>query len=122
MYNRALTISEIEKRISELETLKVLILKALESEGSSMESQVLKKYVEIQSVTDVAEFMNLQGNRIKTGGHRKGERKFISNDIKSFIVNASKTDDLAILAKVLFNYNKGELELKSVVSSCSKSK
>ncbi len=120
MHNKALTLNEINKKIDEYESIKILISKSVQEPAENIDSKILKRYIEIQSVTDTAEYLNSNGYRIKIEG-RKGERKYISNDIKDIILNAPKDSKLAVIAKALFNYNKGKVSMNQIVNLCKNS-
>lgn len=118
--NKALTLSEIDQRIEDLNQIKKAIKSALDTETSKPEEEVMKKYIEIQSVVGVAEYFNALGHRIKTDGHRKGERKYISNDVRDIILNGSKESPIHVLARALIKHNKGAINFNSLLVTCKK--
>lgn len=60
--------------------------------SDSLETIVIKKYLELGDVVKVAAYINNQGHRIKTNSY-KGERKYISNDIADIIYNPDEIVD-----------------------------
>lgn len=55
-------------------------------EGDTFETIVFKKYLELENVKKVADYVNQLGYRIKTDSYI-GERKYIGNDITEIITN-----------------------------------
>lgn len=73
----------------------------------TVEGRAFQKYIEIQSVADVASWMNEEGYRIPTRG---GERKYISNDITALIMGKEIDVDgeLQQFARKIHLYMKGK--------------
>ena len=63
------------------------------------------KYIELESVTEVAKKLNEEGYRVKSA---TGERKYISNDISEVICakNAINDKEIDLLTKELFKMHK----------------
>lgn len=55
-------------------------------EDDTFETIVFKKYLELENVKKVADYVNQLGYRIKTNSYI-GERKYIGNDISEIIIN-----------------------------------
>lgn len=55
-------------------------------EEDTLETIIFKKYLELESVKKVADYINQLGYRIKTQSYI-GEKKYISNDISEIIAN-----------------------------------
>lgn len=76
-----MTIIEIEDKIIKLKQLKIFIEKNQLKEDDSFEEIVFKKYLELESVSKVAEYINFKGYKFN------GQRKYISNDISTILRN-----------------------------------
>lgn len=73
-------IAEIEKVIDTIEN------NACINENDSLETIVYKKYLELENVYKVSNYINDLGHRIKTQSHI-GERKYTPNDITEIITS-----------------------------------
>jgi hypothetical protein len=94
-------IDDIEKKIKELNKLKKL-LRIPVVDDDSIEELVFKKYLELENVTKVAEYINGVGHRIRN-------RKYIANDISAIITSKEirlKNRDLKETVIKLFKAHK----------------
>lgn len=78
-------IQKIEKIINILES------KSQIKEEDNFETIVLKKYLELESVRAVANYINELGYRVKTDSYI-GERKYIGTDITKIILSDTESD------------------------------
>jgi len=99
-----MNIDDINKKVKELNKLKKL-LKIPITENDTQEEIIYKKYLEIESVTKVAKYVNQLGYRINN-------RKYIANDISSIIVDKEiviKNNELRqIVNKIFMSHKKGK--------------
>lgn len=65
-------------------------------ESDSIETIIFKKYIELNELTKVADYINDKGYRIKTSSYI-GERKYISNDISEVINNPSTNVNISLI-------------------------
>ncbi|RXM73639.1 hypothetical protein DP144_13895 [Clostridium tetani] len=56
------------------------------NENDTLETIVFKKYLELENVKNVADYINSLGYRIKTQSYI-GQRKYTSNDISEIIIS-----------------------------------
>ena len=98
-------ISDIEKQIKELEEKKKLLQRIYSIKTDDVNELVYIKYIQLESVTEVAREINKAGYRIKTN---YSERKYISNDISEILCtkNAINDGEINLLAKELFKMHK----------------
>lgn len=119
---------DISKRLSEFTEIKDNIIKANEkkldtinkyievlkncnlNDKDSLETKIFKLYLVLNSTTDVADYLNNLGLRIKTESN-KGFRKFLPIDITDVIryqsVNVSDLDLREAVIKLQRNNSKG---------------
>lgn len=96
-----MNVVDINKKIKELNKLKRLLSIPI-ADSDNVEEIIFKKYLELESVAKVAEFINGLG-------HRKGNRKYIANDISSAIKckdTRIKNNELKSVVTKLFNAHK----------------
>ncbi len=72
------------------------VIKVIENNGTikeedTIETIIFKKYLELENVQLVANYINDLGYRIKTESY-KGKRKFIGSDISDIIASNVKVD------------------------------
>lgn len=94
-------VEDVNKRIKELNKLKKLLNIPI-TEDDSVEEKVFKKYLEVESVSEVAKYIN-------TLGYRIDNRKYIANDISSMITNKNimlKNKELQVMVMKLFKSHK----------------
>lgn len=92
-------IQKIEKIINILEN------KSQIKEDDNFETIVLKKYLELESVRAVANYINELGYRVKTNSYI-GERKYIGTDITKIILSDLDIDkDLKEVVKLIQELN-----------------
>lgn len=99
-------IEDIDKKIEQLQFLKMLCLEPI-PEGSSLDTIIYKKYLEIESVKNVAKWLNDQGYRIESPA--TGEKiKYHENDVSARIKDkkADVREDLKGVVQKLFLKNK----------------
>ncbi|MFZ5968406.1 MAG: hypothetical protein ACOYVK_14685 [Bacillota bacterium] len=108
--NRKISADNIDYEIQELQKLKIKILDILQQPSKTLHEEILRKYIELQSVTEVADYFNQQEYCVEEQYYngQVRERKFTSNDI-SHLIKMSKDkieaeEDLIIFTKTLFNY------------------
>jgi len=115
MHNKTLTINEIERMIDDLNTVRDTITEALQIPCDDISSTIAGKYIELQNVVETADYLNSQGFRVYTGGCRKGDRKYISNDVADTITDINNKGELFTVARALFNYNKGKISTGALI-------
>lgn len=92
-------IEEAKERIKELQDF----IEQIESyQADTLEKESIFLYVQLESVTKVAVELNKKGYKV-------GNRKVISKDV-SDIIRQKPIDDLHVMAKKLFNGNKGRAQ------------
>lgn len=92
-------IQKIEKIINILEN------KSQIKEDDNFETIVFKKYLELESVRAVANYINELGYRVKTNSYI-GERKYIGTDITKIILSDLDIDkDLKEIVKLIQELN-----------------
>lgn len=94
-------VEDINKRVKELNKLKKLLNTPI-NEDDSVEEKVFKKYLEVESVSEVAKYINALGYRIDN-------RKYIANDISSMITSKNimlKNKELQVVVMKLFKSHK----------------
>ena len=92
-------IQKIEKIINILEN------KSQIKEDDNFETIVFKKYLELESVRAVANYINELGYRVKTDSYI-GERKYIGTDITKIILSDIEIDkELKEVAKLVQELN-----------------
>ena len=92
-------IQKIEKIINILEN------KSQIKEDDNFETIVFKKYLELESVRAVANYINELGYRVKTNSY-VGERKYIGTDITKIILSDIEIDkELKEVAKLVQELN-----------------
>ena len=92
-------IQKIEKIINILEN------KSQIKEDDNFETIVFKKYLELESVRAVANYINELGYRVKTNSYI-GERKYIGTDITKIILSDIEIDkELKEVAKLVQELN-----------------
>jgi lipopolysaccharide export LptBFGC system permease protein LptF len=92
-------IQKIEKIINILEN------KSQIKEDDNFETIVFKKYLELESVRAVANYINELGYRVKTNSYI-GERKYIGTDITKIILSDLDIDkDLKEVVKLIQELN-----------------
>jgi hypothetical protein len=80
----------------------------------TVNDHIIQKYLELQNVASVTEYLNIQGLRIK-------DRKYTPSDIVGCI--CSPDSDVKSLpqyrmAKAIFSYNKGQCFWPAIVKLC----
>lgn len=112
--NKKTKYEELAKKITskyraEMKRIKGII-KVIEDNSSICESDTLetiifKKYLEMENVQKVAEYINELGYRIKTQSYI-GQRKYIGNDISEIILSDVKVEaKLKETVKELYSRN-----------------
>lgn len=92
-------IQKIEKIINILEN------KSAIKEDDNFETIVFKKYLELESVRAVANYINKLGYRVKTNSY-VGERKYIGTDITKIILSDIEIDkELKEIVKLIQELN-----------------
>ena len=92
-------IQKIEKTINILES------KSQIKEDDNFETIVFKKYLELESVRAVANYINELGYRVKTDSYI-GERKYIGTDITKIILSDIEIDkELKEVVKLIQELN-----------------
>lgn len=92
-------IQNIEKIINILEN------KSAIKEDDNFETIVFKKYLELESVRAVANYINELGYRVKTNSY-VGERKYIGTDITKIILSDIEIDkELKEIVKLIQELN-----------------
>ena len=92
-------IQKIEKIINILEN------KSQIKEDDNFETIVFKKYLELESVRAVANYINELGSRVKTNSY-VGERKYIGTDITKIILSDIEIDkELKEVVKLIQELN-----------------
>lgn len=92
-------IQKIEKIINILEN------KSQIKEDDNFETIVFKKYLELESVRAVANYINELGYRVKTNSY-VGERKYIGTDITKIILSDIEIDkELKEVVKIIQELN-----------------
>ena len=92
-------IQKIEKTINILEN------KSQIKEDDNFETIVFKKYLELESVRAVANYINELGYRVKTNSY-VGERKYIGTDITKIILSDIEIDkELKEVVKLIQELN-----------------
>lgn len=92
-------IQKIEKIINILEN------KSAIKEDDNFETIVFKKYLELESVRAVANYINELGYRVKTNSY-VGERKYIGTDITKIILSDIEIDkELKEIVKLIQELN-----------------
>lgn len=95
---------DINNKIKELNKLKKMLMIPI-SADDSVEEKIFKKYLELESVSKVAEYINGIGYRIENN------RKYIANDISSVIrdknVVLNKNEIKTIVIKLFNGHKKG---------------
>jgi len=114
---KVITIESLTEKVMELDLVKEMLYKVQSVNPMSIEEIVLKKYILNQSASKTAELINAEGYRVKSEG-REGERKYISNDVTAIIDHSNEKCFLAILAKSLYDFNRGKLVWASIVKVC----
>lgn len=107
----SLTIDMLTKKKNDLEKVINTLILYINQENQTLHDELFRKYLEVQRVDDVANYLNDKGYRIKSTG-KSGKRKYISNDVSNIINSLCKDidadDNLHIFTKTVFNYNKGK--------------
>jgi hypothetical protein len=98
--NKKANYEELAKKITnkyknEMKSIKGLI-KVIENnsiieESDTIEINIFKKYLELENVQKVANYINDLGYRIKTNSYA-GERKYTGNDISNIIASNVKVE------------------------------
>lgn len=94
-------IDDINKKIKELNKLKKLLSIPI-NKDDAVEEKIFKKYLELENVSKVTEYINRLGYRINN-------RKYIANDISSIINNRDIkliNNELKIVVVKLFKAHK----------------
>jgi hypothetical protein len=105
-------ISDIDKKICELQELRKFLIKNAIQDDDAVEVKIFKKYIELENVTRVAAYINELGYRIESKGSKRGdiERKYISNDISKILKskNAQVDKKLRDFAVKIFKSRKSK--------------
>lgn len=82
-----MTMQEIEEQQYKLRMLKHFLKKNLIKDDDTVEVKIFKKYIELESVKAVAEYINNAGYRLKACVNTRGieERKYTTNDITAIL-------------------------------------
>lgn len=100
-----MNIENINVKIKELSKIKKLLNVPINDEDT-LEEKIFKKYLELENVSKVAEYINNLGYRIN--GNNKA-RKYIANDISLIITNKDinlKNKELKEIVMKLFKGHK----------------
>jgi len=98
-------IEDINIKINEFNKLRKLLMLPINSDDT-VEEKIFKKYLELESVSKVAEYINGLGYRINKDNK---SRKYIANDISSVILSRDtkiKNNELKSIVIKLFKGNK----------------
>lgn len=102
-------VEDIDKKIEHLQYLKRLCLEPI-SDGASLDTIIYKKYLEMESVKNIAKWLNDKGYRIASPA--TGEMiKYQSNDITARLKDkkAEVREDLKEIVQKLFSKNKKQM-------------
>ena len=93
-------------KIEKIEKIINIIEKKSEiNDDDNLETIVFKKYLELENVREVANYINEKGYRIKTSSYI-GERKYIGTDITKIIMSDIEIDnDLKEVVKLIQKLN-----------------
>lgn len=93
-------------KIEKIEKIINIIEKKSEiNDDDNFETIVFKKYLELENVREVANYINEKGYRIKTSSYI-GERKYIGTDITKIIMSDIEIDnDLKEVVKLIQKLN-----------------
>ncbi|QNU67253.1 hypothetical protein EHE19_001525 [Ruminiclostridium herbifermentans] len=117
MYSKALTLNELNTQIEDLTLVRDVVIKCIKEKPVTAEGIIVQKFIEIQSITEVASFANEKGFRIKSAS---GERKYTSNDIRDIIENKNNAGYIFKVAKIFFDFNKSKYKIKGLISRLKK--
>lgn len=100
-----MNIKDIDLKIKELKELKIFINKHQVKPDDPIEELVFKKYLELESVQSVADYVNSLGRRVVAENRT---RKYISNDISKILRDkkADVDEELREYVFKLFSYHK----------------
>lgn len=104
-----MNIENLNRKIKELNKLKRLLNIPI-NEDATVEEKIFKKYIELESVSKVAGYINSLGYRVNSNN---GTRKYIANDISSVITNKDieiKNKELKEIVMKLFKGHKKGLK------------
>lgn len=108
-------IKDIDDKIKELMELKYFLKINTVDVNDTVETIIYKKYIELENVSKVTDYINGLGYRIETSGSKQGktERKYTSNDISSIITNKNVNVEkkLKIFTVKLFKHHKGRIKV-----------
>lgn len=102
-------IEDIDKKIEGLQFLKKLCLEPIK-EDENLDTKIYKKYLEVESVKNVAIWLNEKGYRIESPA--TGEKiKYQSNDVTARLKDkkAEVREDLKEVVQKLFLKNKKQM-------------
>ena len=90
-----MNVNDIDKKIAGLQKLKKFLVKNTICDEDIVELKIFKKYVELENVKAVAEYINGLGYRLKASENKRGikERKYTSNDISNILKNKNAKID-----------------------------
>lgn len=95
---------ELEKKIHDLKELEVFLQKNRIKPNDSLDTIVFKKYLELENVTKVAEYINELGYR------KEKQKKYMSNDISAILNNKKADVDVELkkfIIKLFTGHKKG---------------
>lgn len=115
---KRMTVENIDKEIKELSIIKEKLLYFSALECNNINDIILQKYIELQSVKEVADYLNAKEYRIASAS---GSRKYISNDVSELILstNLNANKELKEFTKELFNFMRGKTYLARLLKSCN---
>jgi len=99
---------KVELKMNELDMILRVIEHCEVKENDNLETIVLKKYIEFENVTEVANSINELGYRIKTNSH-VGVRKYTTNDISNILTDndIDVEKELKESTATMFKHNRG---------------
>lgn len=88
-----MTIEEIEEQQYKLRMLKHFLKVNQIKDDDTVEVKIFKKYIELENVRDVTEYINNSGYRLKASKNNQGieNRKYKTNDITAILKNKKST-------------------------------
>lgn len=120
MYEKALTIDELNNKINHLVYLRDILQKVIEEPVETEKQEMAHMYIQFQSLVFVADYVNSKGLRIETKGYGNCCRKYISNDIRDIINDSNNKENVFVVARLLYKFNKGEYKIQALISRLKK--
>ncbi|MTI49691.1 MAG: hypothetical protein FH761_17815 [Firmicutes bacterium] len=114
-------IDVLNRRIRELEEVRNRVEYELAKENKNIQEEIFRKYIELQKISEVVEYLNDKGYRI-IDDDKCNERRYIANDVSTLLKTNLKDLDieknLYRFTKALFDFNKGKISWNRILKEC----